>query len=105
MVLPFAKQDYVTYLPVTETFKQVAAKMERTADISVALTHLAADEDIELAKAVPGMPLFLGGHDHTNMSFFVENTVITKADANAKTVYVHRGSYYPCSGTLKLRSE
>ncbi|MCB0629868.1 MAG: bifunctional metallophosphatase/5'-nucleotidase [Saprospiraceae bacterium] len=104
VVLPFAKQDYVTYLPVTETFKQVAAKMERTADISVALTHLAADEDIELAKAVPGMPLFLGGHDHTNMSFFVENTVITKADANAKTVYVHRGSYYPCSGTLKLRS-
>lgn len=104
VVLPFAKQDYVTYLPVTETFRKVAAEMEPQVDFSVALTHLAAEEDIELAKTVPGMPLFLGGHDHTNMTFYVENTVIAKADANAKTVYVHRGAYYPCSGTVKLRS-
>lgn len=104
VVLPFAKQDYVSYLPVTETFRKVAAEMEPLVDFSVALTHLAAEEDIELAKAVPGMPLFLGGHDHTNMTFYVENTVIAKADANAKTVYVHRGTFYPCSGTVKLRS-
>jgi 2',3'-cyclic-nucleotide 2'-phosphodiesterase (5'-nucleotidase family) len=104
VLLPFSKQDYVAYLPVEETFRKTYAAMQSAADVSVALTHLAVEEDIELAKSVPGMPLFLGGHDHTNMSFYVENTVITKADANAKTVYVHRGKYYPCSGTLKIRS-
>ena len=104
VVLPFNKQNYVAYLPVTETFKQTYGAMQRVVDVSVALTHLAAEEDVALAKTVPGMPLFLGGHDHTNMSFYVENTIITKADANAKTVYVHRGKYDPCSGEVSIRS-
>lgn len=104
LVLDFAKQDYVTYLPVEETFRQIASEMAQVADIRVALTHLSARDDVALAKAVPGFPLFLGGHDHVNMSFYVENTVITKADANAKTVYVHRGTYYPNTGQVSLRS-
>ncbi|WP_170110471.1 bifunctional metallophosphatase/5'-nucleotidase [Flavilitoribacter nigricans] len=104
LVLPFAKQDYVEYLPVEETFRKVSAEMEEVADVSVALTHLAARDDIALAKAVPGFPLFMGGHEHVNMSFYIENTVITKADANAKTAYVHRGTYYPSTGQVSLRS-
>lgn len=104
LVLPFAKQAYVEYLPVEETFRKVSAEMEQVADVSVAITHLAAEEDIALAKAVPGFPLFMGGHEHVNMSFYIENTVITKADANAKTVYVHRGTYYPSTGQVSLRS-
>ena len=104
LVLPFAKQDYVEYLPVEETFRKVATEMESAADVSVAITHLAAREDIALAKAVSGFPLFMGGHEHVNMSFYIENTVITKADANAKTAYVHRGKYYPSTGQVSLRS-
>lgn len=104
LVLPFAKQDYVAYLPVEETFRKVHAEMEAEADVSIALTHLAAREDIALAKAMPGFPLFLGGHEHVNMSFYIENTIITKADANAKTVYVHRGTYYPSTGQVSFRS-
>lgn len=104
LVLPFSKQDYLTYLPVEETFRKVAAEMEQNADVSIALTHLTAEEDIALARSVPGFPLFLGGHEHVNMSFYVENTIITKADANAKTVYVHRGTYYPTSGQVTFRS-
>lgn len=104
LVLPFSKQDYLAYLPVEETFRKVAAAMESAADISVALTHLSAEEDIALAKAVPEFPLFLGGHEHVNMSFYIENTIITKADANAKTAYVHRGTYYPSTGQVAFRS-
>lgn len=104
LVLPFSKQSYLDYLPVEETYKKVAAEMEEKADVSIALTHLAAEDDIALARAVPGAALFLGGHEHVNMSFYIENTIITKADANAKTVYVHRGTYYPCSGQVDIRS-
>lgn len=104
LVLPFAKQDYVAYLPVEETFQKVYTEMEKEADVSIALTHLAAREDVALAKAVPGFPLFLGGHEHVNMSFYIENTIITKADANAKTAYVHRGTYYPSTGQVSFRS-
>ncbi len=70
----------------------------------LALTHLAVDEDMELAAEVPGVDLFLGGHDHTHMNHYVENTIITKADANAKTVYIHRVSYNPATGLSKIRS-
>lgn len=104
LVLPFAKQPYVEYLPVEATFRKVHDEMEKEADVSVAITHLAAREDIALAKAVPGFPLFMGGHEHVNMSFYIENTIITKADANAKTAYVHRGTYYPSTGQVSFRS-
>lgn len=104
VVLPFNQQDYVSYTPVEETFRGVYGELQNTADLVLVLSHLLAEQDIALAKAVPGPFLFAGGHDHVNMSFYVENTVITKADANAKTVYVHRGKYYPCSGTATLTS-
>lgn len=104
VVLPFNKQDYVSYTPVEESYRRVYQELQSEADMTVVLTHLAAEQDVELAQSVPGAPLFLGGHDHTNMSFYVENTVITKADANAKTVYVHRVRYDPCSKTSTIRS-
>ena len=104
VVLPFNKQDYLHYTDVTTTFRNTYKKLQEESDVVVAITHLAEAEDIQLAKDVPGIPLFLGGHDHHNMSHYVENTIITKADANAKTVYIHRVTYNPASGMTKIRS-
>lgn len=104
VLLPFAKQDFVHYLPVFETFQATLQKLRPQVDAVVALTHLNIEDDEKLAAAAPGVLLFMGGHDHNNMSRFVESTVITKADANAKTVYIHRITFHPESKTSTLRS-
>lgn len=104
VVLPFNKQDYLQYKDVTTTFRDSYHRLKQESDVVVGITHLAIDEDIQLAKDVPGIPLFLGGHDHHNMSHYVENTIITKADANAKTVYIHRITYNPASGMTRIQS-
>lgn len=103
--LPFNKADYVEYTDVTTTFREQVAQARQSADVVLAMTHLNIDEDTLLAKAVPGVPLFMGGHDHTNMRFRIGGTTITKADANAKTVYVHRVRYNPTKGTTDVTSE
>lgn len=104
LVLPFNQADYVHYLPTEETFKKAYEAAKKEADLVLGLTHLNMDDDIALAKAVPGLPLFMGGHEHINLNHFIEKTVITKADANAKTAYVHRFKYDPASGFHDLQS-
>lgn len=104
VVLPFNKQEYVSYAPVTASIKQALADLQSQADVNVAITHLAIDQDKELAAEVPGFALFIGGHDHTNMKYQVGNTAITKADANVKTVYIHRFTYYPKTKKTVLNS-
>ncbi|MEM6379684.1 MAG: bifunctional metallophosphatase/5'-nucleotidase [Bacteroidota bacterium] len=89
-VLPFTQVDYVHYLPLEETFKKAYLEAEKEADMVIGITHLNMEDDIALAKAVPGLPLFMGGHEHVNLNHYIEETIITKADANAKTAYVHR---------------
>lgn len=104
VVLPFNKADYVAYTDVTQSFASAVNALKDKADLTIGITHLAVDEDQALAKAVPGLPLLIGGHDHTNMALQVGNTAITKADANAKTVYIHRFTWFPASGKVTLKS-
>ncbi|MEM9526275.1 MAG: bifunctional metallophosphatase/5'-nucleotidase [Bacteroidota bacterium] len=104
VVLPFTQVDYVAYADVTSSFRKSLGRLREVSDLTVALTHQNMDEDIALAKAVPGVPLFIGGHEHVELNRYVENTIIAKADANAKTVYVHRVSYSPACGVTSIRS-
>lgn len=105
VVLPFAKQDYVAYLDVERTFAtQVKSALAET-DFAIGLTHLNVDEDEALAAAVPGLPLFIGGHEHDHLSRYVGETAITKADANAKTVYIHKLTYYPDNKICRVVSD
>jgi 5'-nucleotidase len=59
-------------------------------DCVIGLTHVSIDEDKEISRRVPGLKLIMGGHEHDHMYHQVGTTYIAKADANAKTVYVHR---------------
>lgn len=104
VVLPFNKAEYVEYGPTIPSIAKNVAIMKPEVDVVVALTHLAIDEDKELAEKVPDIDLILGGHDHENMKFKIGKTIITKADANAKTVYIHRVKVNK-DGTLDVRSE
>jgi len=104
VVLPFAQQDYLHYTDVTESFRKAYAAVKDQVDVCIGITHLDVVEDQALAAAVPGVALFIGGHDHTHMNHYVEKTVITKADANAKTAYIHRLTFNPPSGMVQIQS-
>jgi 5'-nucleotidase len=73
-------------------------------DVVVALTHLELAQDMELARRLPGLALIIGGHDHENMYYKVGKTVIAKADANAKTAYLHRLQVAPQAKKWKINS-
>lgn len=105
VVLPFAKPPYVGYKEEESSFAAAVKDAREDHDIVIGLTHLNVDGDEALAAAVPGLPLFIGGHEHQQLSRYVGETAITKADANAKTVYVHRITYYPDNKLTKVVSE
>ncbi|MEM9917612.1 MAG: bifunctional metallophosphatase/5'-nucleotidase [Bacteroidota bacterium] len=104
VVLAFSFPGYVKYGSVVESFRETYKELQTKADVCLAMTHLDVAEDEALADAVRGVPLFMGGHDHTQMSRYVNNTIIAKADANAKTVYIHRVRFDPATGYTSIRS-
>ncbi len=71
----------------------------------VALTHLVVADDRRLAEQIPGLTLIMGGHDHDHMQLKVGNVAIAKADANAKTVYIHRLHFDRKKRLINLESE
>ncbi len=104
--VPFNKANYVGYTDKYESVKAVYNKVKDEAEVLVAITHLEEEMDDSLATYfVPQLDLILGGHDHTNMKLQFGKTVMTKADANAKTVYVHRVSYNKATGKKTINSE
>jgi 2',3'-cyclic-nucleotide 2'-phosphodiesterase (5'-nucleotidase family) len=42
-------------------------RLREQADYVIALSHLGADADLELARRVPGIDLIVGGHSHTRL--------------------------------------
>jgi len=99
------KRDYLVYGDPIESAGRIVHALKGKIDYLVAITHLTIDQDIELARAVPEIQLILGGHEHTNMAVRAGNALITKADANVKSVYVHRLLLKPGSDSLELHSE
>lgn len=89
VVLPSNKRDYVYYSDFFETAVKTYEILKPECDFVVAITHLNKADDAKLAAMLPEIKLIMGGHDHDNMIEKVGNTIIAKADANAKTAYVH----------------
>ncbi len=92
-----------------EDFYQEATKsyleLMNSCDLVIGLTHLELNQDMKLAAMLPKTKLIMGGHEHENSLDTIGNVVITKADANAKTVWVHRFTYYPDTKMTDLVSE
>jgi 2',3'-cyclic-nucleotide 2'-phosphodiesterase (5'-nucleotidase family) len=94
VVLDANKKDYVQYSDPLERSKSLITDvMPKEADVFVGLTHVSVDMDKQIAAENPSVSLIMGGHEHNNQIYQVGQTTIAKADANAKTVYVHRCSY------------
>lgn len=99
-------QKYVYYSDYLLEAKTAYLTLEaKKTDVILGLTHLSLLQDKEVAKALPAVPLLMGGHEHNNMFVIEDNTIIAKADANAKTVYIHTFTYDVKRKKLKIASE
>ncbi|MBH8554438.1 bifunctional metallophosphatase/5'-nucleotidase [Nostocaceae cyanobacterium CENA357] len=98
--------QYVSYTDPIATAKQQVQVLKGKADIIVAITHLSIESDRQLAETVPEIDIIIGGHEHENMQQWRgrDFTPIFKADANARTVYVHKLSYDTIKRSLEINS-
>ncbi|MFT4661393.1 MAG: 5'-nucleotidase/UDP-sugar diphosphatase [Patiriisocius sp.] len=82
-------KDYVQYRDPYESAKIAYSQVLPKSDLVLGLTHLKLSQDKLLSGTLPEIPLMIGGHEHENMNITVGTSRITKADANAKSVYLH----------------
>lgn len=99
------RKPWVEYLDWSEAAKNSYNQLKPQTDVVVALTHLSIDEDKMLSGQLPEVPLIMGGHEHENQIHKVGKATIAKADANAKTVYVHTLRYDKNKQKYTLKSE
>lgn len=97
--------NYVHYADYTASAARAISLLEGKTDFIVAITHLSIDDDKKLAAAFPQLKLILGGHEHVNSYNKVGNVVIAKADANARTVYLHKLNYDKATRQLTMVPE
>jgi 2',3'-cyclic-nucleotide 2'-phosphodiesterase (5'-nucleotidase family) len=105
VTLPFNKAPFVQYEDVTAAYKRGYAALKDSCDFVIAITHLNIAEDLALAKALPEVQLLMGGHDHNNQIHKVGDVTVAKADANAKTAYIHRLNFDKKTKKLTISSE
>ncbi|MFK7773240.1 MAG: bifunctional UDP-sugar hydrolase/5'-nucleotidase [Saprospiraceae bacterium] len=105
VTLDVKQQSYLTYEDPIQRSKAMVKELDAEVDLIFPITHLEIEEDLKLAKAIPRFPLVMGGHDHNHMRFLVGSTVVAKADANAKTAYVHTVKYDTNEKTYTVYSE
>jgi 2',3'-cyclic-nucleotide 2'-phosphodiesterase (5'-nucleotidase family) len=103
--IPSNPKEYVEYGNMFVKARASYAALKDSVDIVFGLTHVKIANDKRIAKLIPEIPLIMGGHEHTNMRIETENGVITKADANAKTVYIHRISFDKKTKKATITSE
>ena len=106
VVLDANKKDYIHYSDIYERSNSIINDiLKKQSDVIVGLTHVSVEDDKEIATKNPSISLIMGGHEHNNMKHQVGNTIITKADANVITVYIHRCSYDLKTKKVKINSQ
>ncbi len=89
VTLDSKQQPYLAYEDFMQRSEMMMQELSGKVDLIIPITHLDLEDDVRLAKQIKGFPLIIGGHDHDNIRLMVGSTVIAKADANAKTAFVH----------------
>lgn len=103
--VPSNPQDYVNYGDMYQDAINAHNVLKPKTDVILGLTHLTLNQDKLIANSLPEVPIIFGGHEHYNMLVPVGNSLISKADANAKTAYVHRITYDKKTKTTTINSE
>lgn len=101
------KANYVKYADYLQASKDCIKLLKPKVDVLIAMTHLTIEQDLTLAQQLPEIDLIMGGHEHENILVRrgARMTPITKADANVKTVYVHRFAFNTDTKKLSLSHE
>jgi 5'-nucleotidase/UDP-sugar diphosphatase len=103
--VPSNPRSYVKYKNVLEEAKRSYNNLKNKVDVVFGLTHVTIKTDTIIAKMLPKIPLIMGGHEHVNMMVPVGNSFVAKADANAKTAYIHRISFDKKTKKTRIQSE
>jgi 5'-nucleotidase/UDP-sugar diphosphatase len=80
---------------------------QRGADVIVELSHSGVDEDRELARAVQGIDVIVGGHSHPALfePVVVGSTIIVQAGALGEYLGQLELAYDPGTGTVRVRNQ
>lgn len=105
VTIPSNPKDYVRYGDIYKEAQRAYKLANAETDMVFGLTHVSIEQDREIARLLQDIPLIMGGHEHNAMLVNVGETAIAKADANAKSVYVHTIEYFPVTKTHKLQSQ
>ncbi len=105
LTLPFNKAAYVSYTDVFTAAQKYYDQIKDSCDAVIAVTHQAMDDDIKLARQIPGLALVIGGHEHERHYAKIGNVYITKADANAKSAYIIKLNLNKTNKELKLKAD
>ncbi|MBK8721235.1 MAG: bifunctional metallophosphatase/5'-nucleotidase [Saprospiraceae bacterium] len=105
VTLDAQKRKFVSYDKENFAIRNLLDSSKVKNAINIGLTHVSISTDLALGKEIPEIQLQLGGHEHTNMLYKSGNSIITKADANAKTAYLHKITYYPSSNKTTILSQ
>ena len=103
--IPSNPKDYVEYGNMFVKARASYAALKDSVDVVFGLTHVKIANDKRIAKLIPNLPLIMGGHEHTNSLNSVGTVQIAKADANAKTAYIHRISFDKKTKKTVVKSE
>ena len=105
LTIPFNKAAYVSYTDVFTAAQKYYNRIKDSCDAVIAITHQALDDDIKLARQIPGLTLIIGGHEHERHYAKIGNVYITKADANAKSVYIIKLKLNKKINELKVKAD
>lgn len=105
VLLDSGRKPWAEYSDWFEAAKKNFNEMKPQADVVVALTHIDAADDKKLSAMLPEIPLIMGGHEHDNQIYKIGKATVAKADANAKTVYIHTLRYDKKTKTSTVKSE
>ena len=106
--LPHLKQSFVQVNdPFKATQQAIAELKQQRVDLIILVTHQNLESDIRFAEKLTDIDLIIGGHEHENSYLFRgKNLVpISKADANAKSAFIHQISLDEQTGDKQITSE
>ena len=104
VTLPSNPVDFVDYGDIFSEAERAYHSLEKNVDVVIGLTHLEIEQDVELTKRLPKLQFIMGGHEHNAMLVPSGNAIVAKADANAKTVYIHTLVFNKTTKNLKIDS-
>lgn len=103
--IPSNPKNHVFYTDIYQSIQKEYDKIKDEVDMVIGLTHVEIDQDEKIAALLPDIPLIMGGHEHTRHDRKVGNTIIKKADANAKSAFIHTISFDKSTKKSEVNSE